>query len=249
MKGRNRRSVAPTEPLGSGFVMDRAVNLWGVALAGIVSASGNLDDPVAAWEGVNWLRQQGDPQPLPIWWAAAVWPDRVEQLVLPPPLTDQAVPGTVAAHAAACLSAAGLMDAAEATQWLHWSSPVAGLAADTAAGLVMQGVGELLTTTAGEQLEDMAVKVGRLNAGVRVGQSPPEFSESYLLGVAETAESLRFVSAGLSRAFTQIRESLGVADRRSDEPPSIGDVPVELRVSVNAEIHLGFVQAATRIKM
>ncbi|MGB8406691.1 MAG: hypothetical protein WCE30_21780 [Mycobacterium sp.] len=229
--------------------MDRAVTLWGVALAGIVSATGNLDDPIKAWEGVNWLRRQGNPQPLPIWWAAAAWPEQVEQLVLPPPLTDHAAPGTVAAHAAACLSAAGLMDADEATQWQRWSSPLAGFAADTAAGTVTHGVGEFLTTTAGDRLEDMAVKVGRLNAGVRVGQSPPEFSESYLLGVAEIAESLRFVSAGLGRAFTRIQEALGADDRRRDAAPSIGDVPAELRTSVNAEIHLGFVQAATRIKM
>lgn len=249
MKGRNRRALAPTEPLGSGFVLDCEVDLWGVALAGIVSATGNLDDPVKAWEGVNWLRQQGDPHPLPIWWAAAAWPDEVEKLVVAPPLNDQAPPGTVAAHAAACLSAAGLMDAPEATQWLRWRSPLAGLAADTAAGLVTSGAGELLTITAGEQLQDMAVKLGRLNTGVRLGQEPPQFSQSYLQGVAEIAESLRFVSDGLGRAFARIDESIGVDARQGASAPTIADVPVELGTAVNAEIHLGFVQAATRIKM
>jgi len=220
-----------------------------VALAGIVSATGNLDDPVRAWDGVNWLRRQGDPHPLPIWWAAAARPDEVDKLVLAPPLNDHAPPGTVAAQAAACLSAAGLMDATEATQWLRWPSPLGGLTADTAAELVARGVGELLTTVAGERLEDMAVKLSRLNTGVRVGQEPPRFSESYLLGVAEVAESLRFVSAGLGRAFTRICEGLEAGDRRRGAAPSIADVPAELRTAVNAEIHLGFVQAATRIKM
>lgn len=229
--------------------MDRAVDLWGVAMAGIVSATGNLDDPAKAWEGVDWLRRRGDAQPLAIWWAAAAWPDQVEQLVLAPPLTDDAPPGTVAAHAAACLSAAGLMEAAEATRWLQWGNPVAGLAADIAAGMVTRGVGEFLKTVAGDRLEDMAVKLGRLNRGVRVGQGPPEFSEAYLIGVAEIAESLRFVSAGLGRAFTRIDEVLGSDAQRRDTPPSIDDVPTELRTSVNAEIHLGFVQAATKIKM
>lgn len=249
VKSRVRRSIAPTEPLGAGFLMDREVTLWGVVLAGIVSATGSLDDPAKAWEGVNWLRRQGNPLPLPIWWAAAVWPDRVEQLVVPPPLTDHALPGTAAAHAAACLSAAGLMDAGEAVGWLQWASPVAGFAADTAAGLVTHGTGELLTATAGDRLEEMAIKVGSLNVGVRVGHPPPEFSESYLLAVAELAESLRYVSAGLGRAFAQIRERLSADDRALDGSPSIGDVPGDLRMNMSAEIHLGFVQAATKIKM
>lgn len=245
----DRRAKPPTEPLASGFLLDRKVTLWDVALAGIVSATGSLDDPSKAWEGVNWLRRRGNPLPLPIWWAAAAWPDRVEQLILPPPLGDSPRPGTAAAHAVACLSAAGLMDPGKAVGWQRWNSPLAGFAADTAAGLVAHGTAELLVATASQQLEDMAVKLRHLNTDVRVGKKPPEFSETYLLDVAGLAESIRYVAAGLARALGQINESLGTDSRAFDTPPAARDVPDDLRASVSAEINLGFVQAATKIQM
>ncbi|MCV7296280.1 hypothetical protein H7J84_27485 [Mycobacterium goodii] len=229
--------------------MDREASMWDVALAGIVSATGSLDDPAKAWQGVNSLRLQGNTYPLPIWWAAATWPDTVDQLVLPPVLTAPPRPGTVAAHAAACLSAAGLMEPDEASRWQRWASPLASFAADTVAGHVAHGTGELLVATAHQQLEDMAVKLSRLNAGVRVGAKPPEFSETYLLKVAGVAESLRYVSAGLGRAFDQIRTSLSADTTAFATKPTAQDIPADLRTTVNAEVHLGFVQAATKINL
>lgn len=232
--------------MGSGFVMDRAADLWDVVLAGIVSATGSLDDAARAWSGVNWLRRRGRAFPLPLWWAAAARPDEVEVLVLPPSLTDELVPGVVAGHTVACLSAAGLMGVEEATRWQSWDFPLAGFAADIAAAQVRSGVVEMLGTTAGEQLEDMAVKLGRLNTGVRAGAAAPEFSERYLLAVAGVTESVQYVASGLGRALAQIGEQL--VPGGPDEPAQT-DVPPELRTSVSAEIHLGFVQAATRIQL
>lgn len=245
MSSRDRRALPPTQPLGSGFVMDRAADLWDVVLAGIISATGSLDDAVQAWQGVNWLRRRGRAFPLPVWWAAAARPDQVAQLVLPPVLADTPAPGTVAAHTVACLSAAGLIDIDQAGRWQQWDSPLAGFAADVAATQVQRGSVELLGSTAGEQLEDMAVKLGRLNTGVRVGAEPPEFSERYLLAVAGVTESLQYAAAGLARALAQISEVLATG---GGESASV-EVPQELRTSVSAEIHLGFVQAATRIQL
>lgn len=249
MSDRDRRPKPPTESLGSGFHMDRQATLWDVALAGIVSATGSLDDPVKAWQGVNQIRRQGNPFPLPIWWAAAAWPDDVEQLILPPVLTDPPRPGTVAAHAAACLAAAGLIDPDEAFRWQRWANPVAGFAADTVAEHVAEGTAQLLMTTASQQLEDMAVKLSRLNVGVRVGEKPPEFSETYLLKVAGIAESLRYVAAGLGRAFSQISTTLPADRSTSEGQPTARDIPDDLRTAVTAEVHLGFVQAATKINL
>lgn len=249
MSDRDRRPKPPTESIGSGFLMDRKATLWDVALAGIVSATGSLDEPVKAWQGVNWLRRQGNPFPLPIWWAAAAWPDRVEQLILPPVLTDQPRPGTAAAQAVACLAAAGLMDADEASGWQRWANPLAGFAADAVSGHVAHGTGQFLVNTASQQLEDMAVKLSRLNIGVRVGEKPPEFSETYLLKVAGVADSLRYVSAGLSRALGQISKALAADTRTYDAEPTAQDIPGDLRTAVTAEVHLGFVQAATKINL
>lgn len=246
MSSADRRALPAAQALGSGFVMDRAADLWDVVLAGIVSATGSLDDPVRAWAGVNWLRRHGRAFPLPLWWAAAARSDEVEDLVLPPSLTDELVPGVVAAHTVACLSAAGLMGVDEAARWQEWGYPLAGFAADVAASQVRSGVVELLGSTAGEQLEDMAVKLGRLNTGVRAGAAAPEFSERYLLAVAGVTESVQYVAAGLGRALGQISEQLSA---ENPDEPARTEVPQDLRTSVSAEIHLGFVQAATRIQL
>lgn len=246
MSSRDRRPLPPTQPLGSGFVMDRAADLWDVVLAGIASATGSLDDASQAWSGVNWLRGCGRAFPLPLWWAAAARSDEVEHLVLPPSLTEAPAAGVAAAHTVACLSAAGLMDVEDAARWQRWGSPLAGFAADVAASQVRGGAVELLGTIAGEQLEDMAVKLGRLNTGVRVGAEPPGFSERYLLAVAGVTESLQYVASGLARALGQISEAL---DSGGAGESATGEVPHDLRKSVTAEIHLGFVQAATRIQL
>lgn len=245
MSSRDRRALPPTQPLGSGFVMDRAADLWDVVLAGIVSATGSLDDVEQAWQGVNWLRRRGRAFPLPVWWAAAARPDQVAQLVLPPVLTEAPAPGTVAAHTVSCLSVAGLIDIDHAAGWQQWENPLAGFAADVAATQVKRGSVELLGSTAGEQLEDMAVKLGRLNTGVRLGAAPQEFSERYLLAVASVTESLQYAAAGLARALSQVSEVLAPGGGE----PDIHEVPQGLRTSVSAEIHLGFVQAATRIQL
>lgn len=249
MSDRDRRPKPPTEPLGSGFHMDRQASLWDVALAGIVSATGSLDDPVKAWHGVNQLRRQGNPFPLPIWWAAAAWPEAVDQLILPPVLTDPPRPGTMAALTAACLAAAGLIDPDDASRWQRWTNPVAGFAADTVAGHVAEGTAQLLMATAGQQLEDMAIKLSRLNVGIRVGENPPEFSETYLLKVAGVAESLRYVAAGLGRAFGEISTTLAAEATTFEGQPTARDIPDKLRTAVTAEVHLGFVQAATKINL
>ncbi|RIT36745.1 hypothetical protein D2E76_15910 [Mycobacteroides abscessus] len=249
MKRRDRRAKPPTEILASGFLLERPASLFDVAMAGIASATGNLDDPRAAWEAVNWLRSQGNYLPLPIWWAAATWPERVEQLVLPPSVGDKPKPGTEAALATASLAAAGLMETAEAQQLQHWPSALAGAAADKVAAEVAQGTMELLVRMNPERLNDMVMKIRSLNTEVRVGGSPPEFSENYLLGVAHLAEGLRFVSAGLLRALTLISDHLSADTAANSRPPSLLDIPADLRKKVSMEVHVGFVQASTKIAL
>ncbi|WP_100475659.1 hypothetical protein [Mycobacteroides abscessus] len=250
MRNRDRRAKAPTEILASGFVMnpDREVTLFDVAMSGIASATGSLEDPVETWESVNWLRKQGNPLPLPIWWAAAAWPERVHDLILPAPPGKTARAGTEAALAAACLAAAGLMESAEAQQFQDWNGRLAASTADGVATRVVQDIGELLMMTNPEGLQEMVMKIKSMNTEVRVGGTPPQFSEQYLLVVARLAEGLRYVSAGISRAFNLIRDELAEVNA-PNRPLTHLDIPSDLRKRISAELHIGYVQASTKIAL